>query len=76
MCIYIHDATYISSHIIHIPSMFHAGSVPCIEGMMRNMSRRARAEAEFNALMELVSDAIREAREHHTQGGVKVCVHI
>ena len=56
--------------------LFHAGSVPCIESMMRSMSRRARAESEFNALVELVSDAIREARKHHIRGGVKVCVNM
>jgi hypothetical protein len=34
------------------------GSVPCLEGMMRNLSRRAKAESEFNALVDIVSDAV------------------
>ena len=54
----------------------HAGSVPCLEGMMRNLSRRAKAESEFNALVDIVSDAVYklcEARKHHTRDGVKVC---
>ena len=49
--------------------------MPCLEGMMRNLSRRAKAESEFNALVDMVSDAVREARKHHTRDGVKVCAH-
>ena len=49
--------------------------MPCLEGMMRNLSRRAKAESEFNALVDMVSDAVRDARKHHTRDGVKVCAH-
>ena len=34
--------------------------MPCLEGMMRNVSRRAKAESEFNALVDMVSDAVCE----------------
>ena len=66
----IHHTTGFLKH-----SCIPAGSVPCLEGMMRNLSRRAKAESEFNALVDMVSDAVREARKHHTRDGVKVCAH-
>lgn len=52
---------------VHLP-----GAVPCLESACRDLSQQAKLEAEFDALVDLVAEAIHEARQQHQKSGIKV----
>lgn len=49
-----------------------AGALPCLESACRDLSQQAKLEAEFDAIVDLVSEAIHGARQQHQKSGIKV----
>ena len=49
-----------------------ASSVPCFKEVIKSARRQELAEEEFRGLVEVVTEAVREARQSHQQTAVKV----